>query len=59
MKKNCVYKMKILKNKIKNLKVIRKIFCYPTTKMLQTTYTFDYSIRQILFTLQTLKLLFY
>ena len=51
--------MKILKNKIKILKIILKICCYPTAKMLQTTYTFNFSIRQILFKLQTLKLLGY
>ena len=51
--------MKILKNKIKNLKIILKICYNPTAKTLQTTYTFNFSILQILFKLQTLKLLGY
>ena len=36
--------MKILKNKIKILKIILKICCYPTAKMLQTTYTFNFQL---------------
>ena len=45
--------------KIKILKTILKNCCYPTAKILQTTCTYNFSIRQILFKLQTLKLLGY
>ena len=44
--------------KIKILSIISNFYCYSTAKM-QTTCTYNFSTRQILFKLQTPKLLGY